>query len=174
MTRLASKRHGALPVGWHQSQKEGLGQSLGRQRSLQARHLPEIEPRVQQMRWRPHEASFTPCPPPILLLGQAQLNRHLLHSIRSVPGDFDPASVFLIFKHRDRDPDEAISFCLAPTQPVSSKRGLKFLNFYTKEMPFHRPASGFLKQEGRNWTNPALCFFVPVSISRIDPVWSSI
>ena len=127
LTRLASKRHGALPVGWHQSQKEGLGQSLGRQRSLQARHLPEIEPRVQQMRWRPHEASFTPCPPPILLLGQAQLNRHLLHSIRSVPGDFDPASVFLIFKHRDRDPDEAISFCLAPTQPVSSKRGLQFL-----------------------------------------------
>ena len=38
----------------------------------------------------------------------------------------------------------------APSQPVSAKRGLQLLNFYTNEMPFHRPANGFLRQEASN------------------------
>ena len=57
----------------------------------------------------------------------------------------------------------------APSQPVSS--GLQSLNFCTNQMPFHRPGSGFLKQEARNWPKSRLCLYVPVSMCRKHPVY---
>ena len=47
------------------------------------------------------------------------------------------------------------------TQPASFlQKRPTVSNFYTKEMPIHRPASGFLKHTARNWPKSRLEFLI--------------
>ena len=73
---------------------------------------------------------------------------------------FDPASVFL-------------STHWWSQKPASQFLPKETCSFYKRDI-FRRfsahPASGFLKHIGRNWPNPGCSFYLPVSISRNDPV----